>query len=531
MSQESIFALPEFALAVLVLLLMLPWGAYRALRLPGEDFSSCMSRVEFAGHRYLISDKGLWLGPWDFFCYLLAMIALSYMFFWVGAWLVVFGEWLGFRPTWKSPEVLQQFFSLWFEVLLFFVVFGYGRFYFSLRPQAVFGVRLVCRWLEVLFYSFILLHVYAYFWADYPRIGVLQLFVIGKAFVRPEPVSAGVARVLAASELELDQMIDQGKLPKGVTGPDLSPRLPPPDVLAAMKAGYRGPVLPKKMLRLPAGQFKMGCDSMENERHRAYLANLPAESETTVAMREYYRQHDPQSPNRKDFDRQEKKLEEIGCEKNEGEQHLVKIKPFEISAHEVTFEEWDACVADGGCAHWPDDQGFGRGQHPVVDISWHEADLYVDWLNRKTGQHFQMLSESQWEYAARAGKLTAYSGGDCLRSLEANFNGEPKRNSDCPRQMGREKTLPVGSLKPNAWGLYDMHGNVAEWVRDCRRDYYDEQTPSDGSANMRAYCVRHMIRGGSWRQDGQAARSAFRAQARRDVRRSDVGFRLVRDFQ
>ena len=148
-------------------------------------------------------------------------------------------------------------------------------------------------------------------------------------------------------------------------------------------------------------------------------------------------------------------------------QHRVTIrKPFGVGKFEVTFAEWEACVAGRGCSYNPDDNRWGRGKHPVTSVSWDDAKQYVAWLSRKTGKTYRLLTEAEWEYAARAGSTTLYSWGDDIGRGNAHCSG-------CGSPFDENRPAPVGSFKPNAFGLYDMHGNVWEWVEDCREMDYD----------------------------------------------------------
>ena len=203
---------------------------------------------------------------------------------------------------------------------------------------------------------------------------------------------------------------------------------------------------------------------------------------------------------------------------NERPQRTVSIPAFAAGAHEVTFAEWDACVAAGGCAGYsPDDAGWGRDDRAVIYVSWNEAQLYVDWLSRSSGQPYRLLTESEWEYAARAGTTTPYHTGETITPQQANFDGgsEPYRR----------QTSPVGSFAPNGFGLYDMHGNVAEWVQDCHDDY--AAAPSDGSAVERDGC-RRVLRGGSWSSNPAYLRAANRGGSSTDKRYYGSGFRVAR---
>jgi formylglycine-generating enzyme required for sulfatase activity len=162
-------------------------------------------------------------------------------------------------------------------------------------------------------------------------------------------------------------------------------------------------------------------------------------------------------------------------------QHRVTIAtPFAVSKFEISFDEWDSCLRGGGCGSYrPDDEHWGRGKRPVMNISWENAKTYVDWLSRKTGKNYRLLSEAEWEYAARAGTTTPFAHGDALSPRRANYDGSVDGTG--PSDVNRRKTMPVGSFPPNRFGLHDMHGNVSEWVEDCWHEDYSG-APTDGSA-------------------------------------------------
>jgi formylglycine-generating enzyme required for sulfatase activity len=172
----------------------------------------------------------------------------------------------------------------------------------------------------------------------------------------------------------------------------------------------------------------------------------------------------------------------------EGPQHTVTIaRPFAVGKFEVTFGEWDACVAGAGCTSnkSPSDAGFGKGRRPVIYVSWDDAKEYVAWLSRKAGKTYRLLSEAEWEYAARAGTTTRHAFGVTITSSQAQYSAG--------------KTVEVGSFQSNRFGLHDMHGNVEEWVEDCRHGSY-QGAPTDGSA-WTTSCAdggRRIARGGSW---------------------------------
>ena len=220
----------------------------------------------------------------------------------------------------------------------------------------------------------------------------------------------------------------------------------------------------------------------------------------------------------------------------EGPRHRVTIgSPFAVGVHEVTFAEWDGCVRAGGCRGYrPDDEGWGRGSRPVINVSWNDAQGYVQWLSRETGVRYRLLSEAQWEYVARAGMTTARYWGESETGQCRNGNGydrtahaefayaQPAICSD-----GYAYTAPVGSFQPNAFGLYDVLGNVHEWTDDCWNDDY-LGTPSDGSARQTGQCALRVLRGGTWLSIPGLIRSAYRG---RDLagRREDIfGFRVAR---
>ena len=213
--------------------------------------------------------------------------------------------------------------------------------------------------------------------------------------------------------------------------------------------------------------------------------------------------------------------------KSEGPIRRVTVaKPFAVGVHEVTFEEWDACVAAGGCGGYrPDDEGWGRGRRPVINVSWEDAQRFVAWLSEGTGETYRLLSEAEWEYVARAGTTTPFHTGATIATSQANYDGNYTYGSG-RKGVYRAQTVAVGSFGPNAFGLYDVHGNVWEWVQDCWNDSY-RGAPSDGSAWERGDCSR-VVRGGSWDFAPRALRSAVRDRSVPGYRNSDFGFRVAR---
>ncbi len=194
---------------------------------------------------------------------------------------------------------------------------------------------------------------------------------------------------------------------------------------------------------------------------------------------------------------------------------------FAVGRYPVTFEEYDRFCETAGVKQWvkqPGDQGWGRGRRPVINVSRDDAKAYVDWLSKQTGKSYRLLSEAQWEYACRAGAATRYSSGDCITEKDAN----------CNDNVG--KTTEVGSYNPNPWGLFDMHGNVWEWVEDVGHDTY-EGAPDDGGAWTKGGDRnRRVLRGGSWDFDSRYLRSADRSGYNSDLRSYCIGLRLARTF-
>ena len=195
-------------------------------------------------------------------------------------------------------------------------------------------------------------------------------------------------------------------------------------------------------------------------------------------------------------------------------------KPFAIGKYEVTFEEWDACVADGGCGEYaPADSGWGRGRQPVVNVSWEDAKAYVEWLSRKTGGEYRLPSEAEWEYAARAGACTRFWWGEDVGTGNAACR-------ECGSAWDNRSPAPVGQFEPNGFGLHDTAGNVMEWVEDCKGTY--EATDYYGAAETSGQCNLRGVRGGSWGQYAAQIRPENREFARIHGRNGFTGFRIAK---
>ena len=219
----------------------------------------------------------------------------------------------------------------------------------------------------------------------------------------------------------------------------------------------------------------------------------------------------------------------MGSNEDDSEKPMHKVaisEPFAVGKFEVTFAEWKSCVVAGGCDRKPSDRGWGEGTRPVIDVSWLDVKAYVSWLAKKTGRGYRLLSEAEWEYAARgvtsaSTVQTVYSWGNDIGKNRANCEV-------CGSQWDSKQTAVVGSFQPNAFGLHDMHGNVLEWVEDCWHTSY-AQAPADGSS-WTASCsgTARVLRGGSWFSGAGTLRSAVRARHQPRLRYNYVGFRLAR---
>lgn len=201
--------------------------------------------------------------------------------------------------------------------------------------------------------------------------------------------------------------------------------------------------------------------------------------------------------------------------------YTLEIKDFLISQTEVTFAQWDTCVAQKGCSHQPDDEGWGRDQRPVINVSWHDIQEYMAWLNKKTGLVYQLPTEAQWLYAAQAKRETLYPWGNTIINNKANCDG-------CQSEWDNKSTAPVASFASYE-GLYDMYGNVGEWTCSVYKSSTavvdNKQCGSDGSAKDVA--TRYILRGGSWQDEPEYMHSA-RGALTATKRYKTFGFRLVR---
>lgn len=264
-----------------------------------------------------------------------------------------------------------------------------------------------------------------------------------------------------------------GYVPPKVAAP--APRLPPVVARAAFADCRDCP----EMVVIPPGSFVMG--STAEERRTLGVLSM--------------------------FDRMEEP------------RHAVKIGyRYAVGRYAVTFDEWDACVAGGGCnGYRPDDAGWGRGRRPVINVNFADAQAYAAWLSRHTGQRYRLLTEAEWEYAGRAGTESWYPFGNTIDPSQANFGNH------------QDRTTPVGSYPPNRFGLHDMTANVAQWVEDCHHEDY-VGAPTDGSAWLSGSCTLRNVRGGGWSLSGWSVRVAQRIGDPPGARNDHLGFRVARDL-
>ena len=209
----------------------------------------------------------------------------------------------------------------------------------------------------------------------------------------------------------------------------------------------------------------------------------------------------------------------------EGPRHLVKLPGFSIGKYEVTFAEYDRFARATG-RRLPYDETWGRGDQPVINVSWADAQDYVDWLSAQTGHGYRLPSEAEWEYAARGGSHWMYwwmaaEDAEATDGVWANCH-------NCGSEWDGVRTAPIGQFPANAFGLYDMAGNVQEWTSDCYHDSY-EGAPLDGSAWVRPHCTQRVVRGGGYTSPLDTLRSAKRGQLDQDTRLDNLGFRVVRE--
>ncbi len=286
----------------------------------------------------------------------------------------------------------------------------------------------------------------------------------GEPVAAAKPVAPARAPLKVAPPVKVAEPVVEAPVAAAVTKPVVAPV--PKAFQDSLKGGGKGPV----MVKLPAAEFEMGSPG-----------------------------------NSLNFD--------------ESPRHKVALKGFSVSKLEVTFSEYDKFARATG-RRMPYDESWGRGDRPVINVSWNDARAYAAWLSKKTGQPYRLPTEAEWEYAARAGS-TEKAWWDSKSAVK------PANCFNCGSQWDGKRTAPAGSFSGNAFGLFDMAGNAQEWTEDCYHTSY-RGAPEDGSAWLTAECTQRVVRGGSYSSPLNALRNAKRSQYNQDVRLDNLGFRVVR---
>ena len=201
---------------------------------------------------------------------------------------------------------------------------------------------------------------------------------------------------------------------------------------------------------------------------------------------------------------------------------VAVLKSFAMSRYEITWDEWLACVEAGTCTQVPDDHEWGRGQQPIMNITWQDANDYARFLTEKTGQAYRLPTEAEWEYAARAGTETHFFWGDAAGTYNANCR-------KCGTPWDGKGNAPVGTFKPNPFGLHDMNGNVWEWMQDCWNPTHDG-APTIARARTDGDCERRVIRSGSWYYIPRLMAATYRDRHPANLFSYNIGIRVVRDL-
>ena len=219
-------------------------------------------------------------------------------------------------------------------------------------------------------------------------------------------------------------------------------------------------------------------------------------------------------------------ITEVDRSKGEDPIHRATFaRPFAVGRFTVSFDEWDACLADGGCdGNKGDDHGVGRGRLPARGINFEAAKSYLAWLSKKVGRTYRLPSESEREYFARAGTTTPFWFGKTISSQNASYSASIPYG-DGPRGIDSKGPAVIDSYAPNPFGLYQVHGNVWEWTEDCFNKRYTEDTPTDGSPWLEGDCNKRMVRGGTWDWSADKSRAGSRYEV---YHGGGYSFRVVR---
>lgn len=196
--------------------------------------------------------------------------------------------------------------------------------------------------------------------------------------------------------------------------------------------------------------------------------------------------------------------------------------PYAMAVTEITFDQYEVCVQEQGCAGEKSDHGWGRGSQPMINVSWFDAMDYAAWLSEKTGHTYRVPNEVEWEYAARGGTVTRYPWGDAVGERNANCRG-------CETEWSGTRAAPVAQFEANPYGLYDMHGNVSEWVASCWQDRHPVHPDSEQPV-VAAACDARVTRGGDWYYVPILSTSAARKSNAPNLWSYTIGFRVMREL-
>jgi formylglycine-generating enzyme required for sulfatase activity len=196
--------------------------------------------------------------------------------------------------------------------------------------------------------------------------------------------------------------------------------------------------------------------------------------------------------------------------------HLVMVPAFRLSVYDVTFDEYDVFAIATGRLR-PNDEGWGRGRRPVINVSWDDAQAFIGWLKDRSGKRFRLPSEAEWEYAARGGSTTDYPWGNEFDISRANGNSI------------KDRTVPVGTFASNKFRVCEVVGNVSQWTQDCWHLSY-KGAPTDGSAWTSGDCTCRVYRGGAWFNSPFLLRVPSRGCSRSEASGNGLGFRLAEDL-
>jgi formylglycine-generating enzyme required for sulfatase activity len=221
-------------------------------------------------------------------------------------------------------------------------------------------------------------------------------------------------------------------------------------------------------------------------------------------------------------------MNEVDRDNRDFPQHRVTIaRPFAVGRFTISFDEWDACLADGGCdGNKGDEKGFGRGRLPAQGINFAAVKSYLAWLSRKVGRTYRLPSEAEREYFTRAGTSTPFWFGKTISPLDANYRAATPYGGG-PRGIDSKGPVVVDSYAPNPFGLYQVHGNIPEWTEDCYNKRYTEDTPNDGSPWLEGDCTKRVVRGGIWSWSADVSRAGARDDSSVD---SGGSFRVIRNL-